>query len=169
VTAGVRSGIIVLERIELLLDQGSDDVVISPYYKNRTNAGTPAGRNDAMQEKLDAHQEEMKTQVSSLAFRIDINPEEMTARLEAKIDENQEKMQTNQEEMKSRMGALVSRMDIHQARTEAIQEEIIAKMDVYWETMEANMNAWQEWNKACVQKTEGEANPRGESERSGAP
>jgi hypothetical protein len=34
-----------------------------------------------MQEKTDANQEKMKAQVSSLAFRIDVSPEEMTARL----------------------------------------------------------------------------------------
>jgi hypothetical protein len=33
-------------------------------------------------------------------------------------------------------------MDIHQARTEAIQEEIIAKWDTYKERMGASENAW---------------------------
>jgi hypothetical protein len=32
-------------------------------------------------------------------------------------------------------------MDIHQARTKAIQKEIITKMDAYWGKMEAGMNA----------------------------
>jgi hypothetical protein len=52
------------------------------------------------------------------------------------------------------MGALVTRVDIHQTRTEAIQEEIIAKMGAHRETMEANINVWQEGNKACVRQTE---------------
>jgi hypothetical protein len=152
VTTGVRSGIIGLEKIELLLDRGSDCVVISPYYECGTNVGTPAGRNDAMQEKTDANQQEMKAQLSSLAFRIDVNSEEMTARLEAKIEASQEKMENNQEELKSLLGALLSGMDIHQARTEAIQEEIIAKMDAHRETIDANMNGWQEGNKVCLQR-----------------
>jgi hypothetical protein len=33
-------------------------------------------------------------------------------------------------------------MDIHQARTEGIQEEIIAKMDAHQERMGASVNAW---------------------------
>jgi hypothetical protein len=67
-----------------------------------------------MQEKTVANQEEMKAQVSSYAYRIDVTPGEMTAKLETKIEANQEKM-----------GALISRIDINQTRTETI----IAKMD----------------------------------------
>jgi hypothetical protein len=45
-------------------------------------------------------------------------------------------------------------MDTHQARTEAIQEEIIAKMETYQGRMEANINAWQNKMKACPERTE---------------
>jgi hypothetical protein len=39
-------------------------------------------------------------------------------------------------------GTLISQLDIHQARTESIQEKIIAKTYTHWESMEASMNAW---------------------------
>jgi hypothetical protein len=47
VITGVRSGITGLEKTESikLLDQGLHCVVISPYYENGTNTGTPAGQN----------------------------------------------------------------------------------------------------------------------------
>jgi hypothetical protein len=74
-------------------------VVVSPYYKDGTNTGTPAGRNechsrkdrsqkgaeittiqkkmDANQEKMYDGQEEMKAQVVYLSFQLDVNQEEM--------------------------------------------------------------------------------------------
>jgi hypothetical protein len=45
-------------------------------------------------------------------------------------------------------------MDIHQARTEAIQEEIIAKRDAHHGRMEAIMNAWLKEMMACQEVTE---------------
>jgi hypothetical protein len=45
-------------------------------------------------------------------------------------------------------------MDIHQARTETVQEEIIAKMDAHQERMGTNMNAWQKETMACQEATE---------------
>jgi hypothetical protein len=45
-------------------------------------------------------------------------------------------------------------MDIHQARTKAIQEEIIAKMDAHQERMEASMNAWKKETMACQEAME---------------
>jgi chaperonin cofactor prefoldin len=72
--------------------------------------------------------------------------EEMTARLEGMIQNNQEKMEAvivaNNEKFEVFQTTLVSQTDIHQARTEAIQEEIIAKMDTHQERMGANVNAW---------------------------
>jgi hypothetical protein len=56
------------------------------------------------------------------------------------------------------------RIDIHQDRTEAIQEEIITKMDAHQERMEISINAWQKetiaWQEAmeaCLVKAK--ANP----------
>jgi Ser-tRNA(Ala) deacylase AlaX len=59
--------------------------------------------------------------------------EMLTARLEAKIEASSKKFEVFLD---------ISQMDIHQARTEDIQEEIIAKMDSQQERMEACMNAW---------------------------
>jgi hypothetical protein len=56
--------------------------------------------------------------------------------MEAEIETNNEKF------FKVLQSTLVSRMVIHQARTEAIQEQIIAKMDTHQERMGASMNAW---------------------------
>lgn len=58
----------------------------------------------------------------------------------------------NNEKFEILLGTLISWMDIHKARAETIQEEIIAKLDVHHERMEANMNACWEGNKACLQK-----------------
>jgi hypothetical protein len=52
--------------------------------------------------------------------------EELTARLKAKI---KAQIKTNNAKFEVIQSTLVSRINIHQARTEAIQEEIIAKMD----------------------------------------
>jgi hypothetical protein len=45
-------------------------------------------------------------------------------------------------------------MDIHPARIEAIQEEIIAKMDFYQERMGTSVNAWWKETMACQEVTE---------------
>jgi hypothetical protein len=92
------------------------------------------------------------------------NNESLLAKMGAEINEE---ISANNEKFAVLRGTLFSRMDIHQARAEAIQEEIIAEMDAHQERMEANMNAWREENKACLQKME--ANPSGDSERNGAP
>jgi hypothetical protein len=49
--------------------------------------------------------------------------EELVARLEAMIEAE---IKTNNDKFEVLWSTLVSRMDIHQARTEAIQEEITA-------------------------------------------
>jgi hypothetical protein len=61
--------------------------------------------------------------------------EEMMASLEAKIKTNNEKYEVLR-------CILVSWIDIHQGMTEAIQEEIVAKMDTHQERMGASVNAW---------------------------
>jgi hypothetical protein len=62
-------------------------VVISPHYEEGTNTGKPVGRNECHVRKMDSNreemktnpekrndgQEEMKTQMASLASRIDVN------------------------------------------------------------------------------------------------
>jgi hypothetical protein len=59
--------------------------------------------------------------------------EELMESLEAKIEA---KIQSNDEKFEVLRSTLVSRMDIHQAKTEAIQEEIIAQMARKgWETV----------------------------------
>jgi hypothetical protein len=65
-----------------------------------------------------------------------------------------ELLKAMQEMMEMQMGTLISRMDIHQARTEAIQEEIIAKMDAHHERMGASVNACQKETTACKEATE---------------
>jgi hypothetical protein len=64
--------------------------------------------------------------------------EELTARLEAKI---KAEIKTNNEKFEVLWSTLVSWIDIHQARREAIQEEIIAKMDAHQERIGAHVNA----------------------------
>jgi hypothetical protein len=67
--------------------------------------------------------------------------------MDTKIDTNQEKMETridtnNEKKSEVLRSTLVSWMDIHQAQPEAVQEEIIAKMDAHQERTGASMNAW---------------------------
>jgi hypothetical protein len=45
-------------------------------------------------------------------------------------------------------------MDIRQARTEAIHEEIMAKMDAHQERMGASVNAWRKEAMACQEAME---------------
>jgi multidrug resistance efflux pump len=105
--------------------------------------------------------------MARLLAEIRIDQEEITARLEAKIDANQEKMDAktdaNLKEMKAEIRAnneefevlrstLVSRMAIHQVRTEAVQE--VAKMDARQERMGASMNVWRKEITACQDATE---------------
>lgn len=61
---------------------------------------------------------------------------------------NQEKMADLQEEMKSQIGLLTSQLDAKQAKTEANQEEMIAKMKAHQVRMvirlESKMYSWSE-------------------------
>jgi hypothetical protein len=73
-------------------------------------------------------------------------------------------IRANNEKFEVLRGILVSRMDIQQIKTGVIQEEIIPKIDVQQERMEASKNAWrnettacQEETKACLEKAK--ANP----------
>jgi hypothetical protein len=50
---------------------------------------------------------------------------------------------------------VVSWMAIHQARTEAVPDEIINKTDAHQERMEASTNAWWKETMACQEATEG--------------
>jgi hypothetical protein len=73
--------------------------------------------------------------------------EEMTARMETRIDANNEKL-------KGLQSTFMSQMDIHQVRTEAIQEEIIAQMDAHQERLGASVSASQEGMTTCQEVTE---------------
>jgi hypothetical protein len=79
---------------------------------------------NVMVERMDTNLREMKAEMRT-------DQEEMTARVEAKIEASNEKFEVLQD-------TLVSQMDIHQARTEAMKE----KMDTHQESMEAKMDAW---------------------------
>jgi hypothetical protein len=96
-------------------------IVIPSFYKTATNNGTSAGQTRTM-----------KT-----------NQMRMEAKIQAKIKATTEKS----EDLRS---TLVSQMDIRQARTEAVQQEIIAKMDAHHERIEARMNAWRNDTTACL-------------------
>jgi hypothetical protein len=83
--------------------------------------------------------------------------EEMMARLEAMLEKNQEKKEARidtNENLQVLRGTLVSLMDMHQARTEAIQEEITAKMDAHQERMGASVNVWRKETMACQEVTQ---------------
>jgi hypothetical protein len=54
-------------------------------------------------------------------------------------------------------------MDIHQVRTEAIQEEIIAKMDAHQGRMEASMNATDAYTEEIESETEHQEVPKKEA------
>jgi hypothetical protein len=59
----------------------------------------------------------------------------------------------NNEKSKVLLSTVISQKNIYQARTEAIQEEITAKMDFHQERLAAGMNAWQKHMTACRETT----------------
>jgi hypothetical protein len=77
---------------------------------------------NVIEERPDASLREMKAEVSTSREEMRTDQSEMTARLEAKIEDNNEMFE-------ALLGTLVSRMDIHETRTEASQQEKITKMD----------------------------------------
>jgi hypothetical protein len=111
-----------------------------------------------VKEEVKTNQEEMKTNQEMLArmgTKTDTTlkemKEELIRRLEAKIEAE---IKTNNEKCEVIQRTLISWMDVHQARTEAIQEEIMAKMDTRQEGMRASMNAWRKETMACQEVTE---------------
>jgi hypothetical protein len=77
----------------------------------------------------------------------------MTGRLQARIDSNQEKIESeikgNNEKFEVLRSTLVTLMDIHQVWKEAIQEEIIAKMDTHQERMGSQCECLAKTTMAC--------------------
>jgi hypothetical protein len=91
--------------------------------------------------------------------------ERMEAKIGTEIRTNEERMETkieaSNEKFEVLRGTLVSRMDAHQTRTKTTQEDIQAKTDAHQEGMEAKMDAWlgemRAWRKettACQAVTE---------------
>jgi phosphoribosylformimino-5-aminoimidazole carboxamide ribonucleotide (ProFAR) isomerase len=100
--------------------------------------------------KIDANQVKVCTNLKKMK-------EEMTARLEAVIKNNQKmeaRIEANIEKFEVLQTTLVSWMDIHQVMTEAIPEEIIAKMDARQERMRASVNAWWKEMTSCLESKE---------------
>jgi uncharacterized protein YPO0396 len=91
--------------------------------------------------------EEIKTNQAKADANLKEMKEEMLAKMEARIKANNEKFKILRD-------TLVSQMVSHHARTEANQEEMIAKLDTYHERMGAGVNAWQEEVTACQEATE---------------
>jgi hypothetical protein len=58
-------------------------------------------------------------------------------------------MDSHHEKFEALQRTLISWMKIHQTRTDATEEEQIAKMDAHQERMKANTNAWQKEETAC--------------------
>jgi hypothetical protein len=73
--------------------------------------------------------------------------EEMMVKMEATLKANNEKVEVLQD-------TLVFMMDAHCTRTEANQEEMIAKLDTHHERVRSIVNAWQEEMTACQEATE---------------
>jgi hypothetical protein len=67
------------------------------------------------------------------------NLEMMEAKTDANLREIKAEIRANSDEFGCLQSILVSRMDIHQARAEAIQEEITAQMDTHQERMPASV------------------------------
>jgi hypothetical protein len=81
---------------------------------------------------MDSFQKEIKEDIRTNQAKVDAmlkkTKEELMARLEAKIEAE---IKTNNEKFEILRSTLISRVHIHQPRTEAIQEEILAKMDTH--------------------------------------
>jgi hypothetical protein len=74
--------------------------------------------------------------------------------MDASMDTNQAGIDANNEKFVVLRSTLVSRMDIHQARTEAVQEEIIDKMDARQDRIAGSVNACRNKMKARREETE---------------
>jgi hypothetical protein len=76
--------------------------------------------------------------MAKMKAEVEIQQEEMTARLEAKP---KVKMDSHHKKFKVLRGILISQMDIPQARTEPTQEKMKSKMDIHQEKMEATVHS----------------------------
>lgn len=91
--------------------------------------------------KMDSFQKEMKdiiTNQTKTDATLKEMKEELTAKLEAKIEDE---IKTNNEKFEVLQSTLISQMDIYQAMREAIQEEIIAKGHAWNAVMELQTEA----------------------------
>jgi hypothetical protein len=122
-------------------------IAVSSAYKNGKNDGTPeshaimetqagsvASRMDInqaqmlarMEAKVDVNLKETKEEIRTYQAKVDTTLKEMkelTAKPDAKIEAE---IKTNNEKFEPIQSTLTSQMDIHQARTQALQEEITA-------------------------------------------
>jgi hypothetical protein len=69
--------------------------------------------------------------IGRLEAMIQNNQEKVGAKIDASQEKMEAKIETNNEKCEALRGTLLSWMDIYQARTEAIEEKIIAKMDAH--------------------------------------
>jgi hypothetical protein len=115
------------------------------------NNGRDVSKDGFLSRRNENHQE----MVTRMEAKTDINlkekKEELMARLEAKI---KAEINTNNEKFEVLRSTVVSWMDIHEARTKAIQEEIIAKIDAHQGRMGTSVNAWRKETMACQEVTE---------------
>jgi hypothetical protein len=117
---------------------------------------------ELMLAKLDSFQEEIRTNREEMLAKMETNQQKMDAKMGTSLREMKTEIRANNEKFEVIQGTLISWMVIHQARTESIQEEMKAKMDIHQEKMEAAIHSIQSeleetsnigWNTSCLVST----------------
>lgn len=86
---------------------------------------------------MDDTREEVRTTREEMRAGQELLKEEITARLEAKIDDNH----ANNNKFQVLRSILVSRMDFQQACREAMREKMLAKMETHHDRKMARMDS----------------------------
>jgi hypothetical protein len=107
-----------LERIESieLLDLRLHCLVLSPHYEDGTNIGTLSGQNGRQQSKNGGYSKgnkDISTNQAKTEATLKEMKREMTAMLEAMIQNNQERMEDHHERMMSKMDSRLAKMGGH--------------------------------------------------------
>jgi hypothetical protein len=82
---------------------------------------------------------------AKMEAKVDVSLGEMKVEIRSSQERMEAKIEASNKHFEALRGTLFSRMDIHQAMTEAIQEEMKAKMNKNQEKMDAwleEMKAW---------------------------
>jgi DNA anti-recombination protein RmuC len=111
------------------------------------NDGMPASQSERIQKEMMV---EMKPNQERLEAKADVTLRETKVEIRSNQERMEAKIEANNNKFETLQGTVRSQMDIHQARTEAIQEEMEAKMNKIEEKLEAAIVKGQEEMRAMI-------------------